>query len=190
MLDYDNCSLWIDRRSDGLVNRSPSSFLGSAPAVPETWSGWRYNHNILKTLNSLLRTALFVCTHRLCVCVFEGTQEQMLLCVRRRAPNTGLMDGPASSALPVACALLMQPLTLTCLGPPGLATVWEIPRESPWYTCLLDDTHPSMKRGGRVALTNYPHPQYSGVLAGGKTQWPGRRRVDKWKVKELSGEGT
>ena len=47
---------------------------------------------------------------------------------------------------------------------------WEIPGESPWCIHMLAcwHTHTSMKSGGWVALTNYPHPQHSGVSAWGK----------------------
>lgn len=50
--------------------------------------------------------------------------------------------------------------------------VWEIPRESPLCIHMHVDIYTSMKSGGWVTLTNYPHPRHSGVSAWGKLHGP------------------
>lgn len=88
-------------------------------------------------------------------------------------------------------SLLIQPLTLTCLGLPGLATQSGrfLEKASGAYTCLSADTHKHEKWGlGRP--DKLPTSPALWWLSMGETRWPSRRWEDKWKVRELSGDST
>lgn len=66
------------------------------------------------------------------------------------------------------------PLTLPCLGLPGLATRSErVSERAPCgNTCLHVHIYTSTNTGGWVAPTNCPHPQHTSVSAWGKPHSP------------------
>lgn len=69
--------------------------------------------------------------------------------------------------------------------------VWEIPGESPWCIHMLACWHTHKhQKWGLGCPDKLPTSLALWCLSMGETQWPGRRWVDKWKVRELSREGT
>lgn len=119
---------------------------------------------------------------------FEWHACHFLLDVWLRLPWSGC---PSFNISLLEWSLLMQPLTLTCLGLPGLATQSGrfLEKASGAYTCLSADTHKHEKWGlGRP--DKLPTSPALWWLSMGETRWPSRRWEDKWKVRELSGDST
>lgn len=67
---------------------------------------------------------------------------------------------------------------------------WEIPGESPWCIHMLACWHTHKhEKWGLGCPDKLPTSPALRCLSMGETWWPGRRWVDKWKVRVLSGEG-
>lgn len=131
----------------------------------------------------------------MCKCLGEGGTNAArcwVACMSHRADGwlRLLRPGcPGSNVWLPAWALLMQLVTLTCLGSPGLVTKFERFLEMiHTHTCLL--TYTQAQKVWVGLPWQIIHIPGSPVLSLGKTRWPGSRWVDKWEVMEVSGGGT